>query len=81
MKMKVLFVFPSKNGFTGSALSPLHLILGLLQIDVEVYVVLTEPPSNHKVFVDRLIENNAKLFVIPSNESGLKYWKGLKKKL
>ncbi len=78
--MKVLFVFPSKNGFTGAALSPLHLILGLLQINVEVYVVLTEPPSNHRVFVDRLIDNKAKLFIIPSDKSGLKYWKELKKK-
>lgn len=78
--MKILFVFPSKNGFTGAALSPLHLILGLSQIGIEVYVVLSEPPANHRVFVDRLIENNAKLFIIPSNESGLKYWKSLKKK-
>lgn len=78
--MKVLFVFPSKNGFSGAALSPLHLILGLLKLGIQVYVVVTEPPLNHRIFVDRLIENKAKLFIIPSNESGLKYWKVLTKK-
>ena len=72
--MKILFVFPSKNGFSGAALSPLHLILGLLKIGIEVYVVITEPPPDHRIFVDRLKENKAKLFVFPSNESGLKYW-------
>ena len=78
--MKILFVFPSKNGFSGAALSPLHLILGLLKIGIEVYVVITEPPPDHRIFVDRLKENKAKLFVFPSNESGLKYWQTLAKK-
>jgi len=78
--MKVLFVIPSKNGFSGAALAPIRLMFGLLEKGIEVFVVASEPPKEQMFYLDRLKEKKAKVFTMPSDESGKKYWKSLTKK-
>ena len=78
--MKVLFVIPSKTGFSGASLAPIRLMFGLLEKGIEVYVVASDPPKNQTVYLERLKEKNAKIFTIPSTNSGRQYWKTLAKK-
>jgi glycosyltransferase involved in cell wall biosynthesis len=55
----------------------INIILGLLENGIEVFVVASNPPQDYKIFLKRLEENGAKLFVIPSNKQGIQYWKSL----
>lgn len=78
--MKVLFVIPSKTGFSGASLAPIRLMFGLLEKGIDVYIVATEPPQNQREHLERLKEKNAHVITIPSTNSGRQYWKELTKK-
>lgn len=80
IKLKVLFVIPSKNSITGASLAIINIILGLLKKGIEVYVVASQPPPEYKSFLEELEKNNARMFFISSDESGWKYWRTLANK-
>ena len=76
--MKVLFVIPSRNGITGASMAIINIILGIAK-NAEVYVVASKPPKEYQIFLNRLEDEGAKLFLEDSSEKGLKYWKSLAK--
>ncbi len=72
-----MFVIPSKISITGASLAAINIILGLLENRLEVYVVASEPPREYMIFLKKLEENGAKLFLVPSSKKGIQYWKTL----
>ncbi len=58
----------------------LNIILGLLENQIEVYVVASKPPKEFQKFLDRIRNKGAKLILISSDSSGLRYWKELAEK-
>ena len=79
IKLKVLFVLPSKISITGASIAAINIIIGLLENNIEVYVIATKPPKEYEIFFTRLKEKGAKLFIEPSKKSGYQYWKVLAK--
>jgi len=75
IKLKVLFVLPSKISITGSSIAVINIMIGLLKNNVEVYVIATKPPKEYEIFLTRLEKKGAKLFIISSEKSGYRYWK------
>lgn len=58
----------------------LNIILGLLENQIEVYVIASKPPKEFQKFLDRIMNKGAKLILISSDSSGLRYWKELAEK-
>jgi glycosyltransferase involved in cell wall biosynthesis len=78
--LKVLFVLPSKISITGASIAAINIIIGLLENNIEVYVIATKPPKEYEVFFTRLKEKGAKLFIESSEKKGYQYWKDLAKR-
>ncbi len=75
-----MFVLPSKISITGASIAAINIIIGLLENNIEVYVIATKPPKEYEVFFTRLKEKGAKLFIESSEKKGYQYWKDLAKR-
>lgn len=74
-----MFVIPDKTGVSGASLAIIYIIQGLVN-KAEVYVLATKPSKDHQVFLNKLKQKGAHLFLVDSDKSGLAFWKSLRKK-
>lgn len=58
-------------------MAAINIMLGLLENNIQVYAVVSKPPPDYQVFIDRLKESGAVIFVNTSKKIGLRYWTDL----